>query len=176
VRNASTLWPHCSQVRRLTNEAIGTLAESPFRARSRSLSTPRCRQCKHSTQITPVVRALDCRLRLASWQTRNATATRDIRFKWLCRPAFWSPAGKANPIRIRSASRKPSRTSCPVHGLSYLVGTFRRQRLIANELVLHLSTFVRSVHLPLKLIIRATRTATHVRHDGEQHQDSAGQA
>jgi hypothetical protein len=81
VRNALTLlWPQRSQVRRLTKEAIGALAESPYRARSRSLSTPRCRQCKHSMQITPAVRAPGCRLGLALMANsqRNSYATHPL--------------------------------------------------------------------------------------------------
>jgi hypothetical protein len=46
--------------------------------------------------------------------------------------------------------------------------------LIANDLVLHLSAFVRSLHLPLKLIIRTTRTANHVRYDGERGRTDIG--
>ena len=44
-------------------------------------------------------------------------------------------------------------TSRLIQGLRYLVGTLRRQRLIANELILHLPTIVRSFDLLLELLV-----------------------
>ncbi len=54
-------------------------------------------------------------------------------------------------------------TSRLVQGLRYLVGTLRRQRLIANELILHLPTIVRSFDLSLELLVvlRIRATSQH---------------
>jgi hypothetical protein len=67
-----------------------------------------------------------------------------------------------------------SRTSVPIHGLGYLLTALRRQGLIADELVLQLATFLRSLDLFLELIVLAPRTLTanQVRHGGKQGTDN----
>ena len=56
------------------------------------------------------------------------------------------------------------------HGLGYLFTALRRQGLIADELVLQLTTFLRSLDLFLELIVLTTSTlaAKQVRHGGKQ--------
>jgi hypothetical protein len=46
-----------------------------------------------------------------------------------------------------------SGTSRLVHDLGYLVNALRNQCLLADQLVLHLPTFVRSLDLPLELLV-----------------------
>jgi hypothetical protein len=46
------------------------------------------------------------------------------------------------------------------HGLGYLFTAFRRQGLIADELVLQLTTFLRSLDLFIELIVLIPRTLT----------------
>jgi hypothetical protein len=70
---------------------------------------------------------------------------------------------------------EPGGTSASIHGLGYLFSALRRQRLIADELVLQLATFPRSLDLLLELIVLAPRTLTanQVRHGGKQGTDNA---
>jgi hypothetical protein len=66
---------------------------------------------------------------------------------------------------------EPGSTSGSTQGLGYLFTTVRRQGLIADELVLQLTTFLRSLDLFLELIVvltPGTLTANQVRHDGKQ--------
>jgi hypothetical protein len=69
---------------------------------------------------------------------------------------------------------KPGGTSAPIHGLRYLVSALRREGLIADELVLQLATFLRSLDLFLELIVLTPRTLTtnQVRHSGKQGTDN----
>src|SRR5262245_61101693 len=64
-------------------------------------------------------------------------------------------------------------TSGSTHGLGYLFTALRRQGLIADELVLQLTTFLRSLDLFLELIVLTPRTLTanQVRHGGKQGTD-----
>jgi hypothetical protein len=65
-------------------------------------------------------------------------------------------------------------TSGSTHGLGYLFTALRRQGLIADELVLQLTTFLRSLDLFLELIVLTPRTLTanQVRHGGKQGTDN----
>jgi hypothetical protein len=69
---------------------------------------------------------------------------------------------------------EPGGTSGSTHGLGYLFTTVRRQGLIADELVLQLTTFLCSLDLFLELIVLTpgTLTANQVRHDGKQGTDN----
>src|SRR3954462_4788131 len=69
---------------------------------------------------------------------------------------------------------EPGGTSRSTHGLGYLFTAFRRQGLIADELVLQLTTFLRSLDLFLELIvlIPGTLTANQVRRGGKQGTDN----
>jgi hypothetical protein len=66
-----------------------------------------------------------------------------------------------------------SRASVSIHGLGYLLTALRRQRLIPDELVLQLATFLRSHDLFLELRVRTPRTLTanQARHGGKQGTD-----
>ena len=55
--------------------------------------------------------------------------------------------------RPASPTRKSCRTPRPIHSLGDLLGTLRRDGLAANELVLHLPAFVRSLDLPFELLV-----------------------
>jgi len=48
---------------------------------------------------------------------------------------------------------EPGGTSGSIHGLGYLFSALRREGLIADELVLQLATFLRSLDLFLELIV-----------------------
>jgi hypothetical protein len=65
---------------------------------------------------------------------------------------------------------EPGGTSDSIHGLGYLFSALSREGLIADELVLQLATFLRSLDLFLELIVLAPRTLTanQVRHGGKQ--------
>jgi hypothetical protein len=65
---------------------------------------------------------------------------------------------------------EPGGTSVSTHGLGYLFTALRRQGLIADELVLQLTTFLRSLDLFLELMVltTSTLTANQVRHGGKQ--------
>ena len=69
---------------------------------------------------------------------------------------------------------EPGGTSGSTHGLGYLITAFRRQRLIADELFLQLTTFLRSLDLFLELIVLTpgTLTANQVWHGGKQGTDN----
>src|SRR3954454_19744617 len=76
---------------------------------------------------------------------------------------------------------KPGGTSGWVHGLGYLCSALRRDRLIAHELVLQLSTFLRSCSLFLELRAQTLRrsrgrsrsrlAADEPRHGGKHGKD-----
>jgi hypothetical protein len=70
---------------------------------------------------------------------------------------------------------EPGSTSVSIHGLGYLFSALRREGLIADELVLQLATFLRSLDLFLELIVLAPRTLTanQVRHGGKQGTDNS---
>ena len=74
------------------------------------------------------------------------------------------------PARPASLVVEPGGTSVSTHGLGYLFTALRRQGLIADELVLQLTTFLRSLDLFLELIVltTSTLTANQVRHGGKQ--------
>ena len=55
---------------------------------------------------------------------------------------------------------EPGGTSASIHGLGYLFSALRREGLIADELVLQLTTFLRSLDLFLELIVLTTSTLT----------------
>jgi hypothetical protein len=65
---------------------------------------------------------------------------------------------------------EPGGTSASIHGLGYLFSALRREGLIADEPVLQLTTFLRSLDLFLELIVLTpgTLTANQVRHGGKQ--------
>jgi hypothetical protein len=79
--------------------------------------------------------------------------------------------GAGGPV---SVGGEPGGTSAPIHGLGYLFSALRRQGLIADELVLQLTTFLRSPDLFLELIVLTPRTLTanQVRHGGKQGTDN----
>jgi len=61
-------------------------------------------------------------------------------------------------------------TSSSIHGLGYLFSALRREGLIADELVLQLATFLRSLDLLLELTVRTvprTLTANQVQRGGK---------
>jgi len=72
------------------------------------------------------------------------------------------------------SGREPGSTSGSRHGAGDLFTALRRQGLIADELVLQLATFLRSLGLFLELIVLAPRTLTayQVRHGGKQGTDN----
>src|SRR5438034_5881227 len=74
------------------------------------------------------------------------------------------------PVRPASLVVEPRGTSVSPHGLGYFFTALRRQGLIADELVLQLTTFLRSLDLFLELIVLtpSTLTANQVRHGGKQ--------
>jgi hypothetical protein len=69
---------------------------------------------------------------------------------------------------------EPGSTPGSFHGVSDLFPALSRQRLIADELLLQLATFLRSPDLFLELIVLTSRTLTakQVRHDGKQDTDN----
>jgi hypothetical protein len=75
-----------------------------------------------------------------------------------------------HPCRVDGGS---NRTSFSMHGLGYLLTALRRQRLIPDELVLQVATFLRSHDLFLELRVRTPRTLTanQVRQGGKQGTD-----
>jgi hypothetical protein len=76
----------------------------------------------------------------------------------------------ALPVRPASLVVEPGGTSVSTHSLGDLFTALRRQGLIADELVLQLTTFLRSLDLFLELIVLTpgTLTANQVRHGGKQ--------
>jgi hypothetical protein len=75
------------------------------------------------------------------------------------------------------ADREAGSTSSDLQGIGDLFTALRRQGLIADELVLQLTTFLRSLDLLLELIVvtltpRAL-TANQVRHGGKQGTDNS---
>jgi hypothetical protein len=97
------------------------------------------------------------------------------------RPGAWarttlaesSLSGKARR-NTGIGGRKPGSTSGSRHGVGDLFTALRRQGLTADELVLQLTTFLRSLDLFLKLIVLAPRTftANQDRHGGKQGTDN----
>ena len=73
------------------------------------------------------------------------------------------------PVRPASLVVEPGGTSVSPHELGYLFPVLRRQGLIADELVLQLTTFLRSLDQFLELIVltTSTLTANQVRHGGK---------
>jgi hypothetical protein len=73
-----------------------------------------------------------------------------------CRPDWLSS------LRIPvSVGGEPGGTPGSIHGLGYLFSALRREGLIADELVLQLATFLRSLDLFLELTVRTVpRTLT----------------
>jgi hypothetical protein len=73
-----------------------------------------------------------------------------------------------------SVRGEPGGTSGSIHGLGYLFSALRREGLIADELVLQLATFLRSLDLFLELTARTvprTLTANQVQRGGKQGTD-----
>ena len=72
------------------------------------------------------------------------------------------------------SGREPGNTSGSLHGVGDLFTALRRQGLIADELVLQLATFLRSLGLFLELIVLTPRTLTanQVRYGGKQGTDN----
>ena len=72
------------------------------------------------------------------------------------------------------SGRETGSTSSSLHGVDDLFTALRREGLIADELVLQLATFLRSLDLFLELIVLAPRTLTanQVRHGGKQGTDN----
>jgi hypothetical protein len=72
------------------------------------------------------------------------------------------------------SGREPGSTSGSRHSVGDLFTALRRQGLIADELVLQLATFLRSLDLFLELIVLTpgTLTANQVRHGGKQGTDN----
>ena len=65
------------------------------------------------------------------------------------------PTANARVGNTASVRREPGGTSGSIHGLGYLFGALRREGLIADELVLQLATFLRSLDLFLELTLPA---------------------
>ncbi len=80
--------------------------------------------------------------------------------------------GGTPALAVKPASLvvEPGGTSVSTHDFGYLFSALRRQGLIADELVLQLTTFLRSLDLFLELIVltTSTLTANQVRHGGKQ--------
>jgi hypothetical protein len=74
-----------------------------------------------------------------------------------------------------SVDREPGNTSGYLQDIGDLFTALRRQGLIAHELVLQLTTFLRSLDLLLELIVLTPRalTANQVRHGGKQGTDNS---
>jgi hypothetical protein len=74
---------------------------------------------------------------------------------------------------IGISGREPDSTPGYRHGVGDLSTALRREGLIADEFVLQLVTFLRSLDLSLELIVLAPRTLTakQVRHCGKQGTD-----
>src|SRR5262252_6892155 len=73
-----------------------------------------------------------------------------------------------------SVGGEPGGTSGSIHGLGYLFSALRREGLIADELVLQLATFLRSLDLFLELTVRTvprTLTTNQVWRGGKQGTD-----
>jgi hypothetical protein len=72
------------------------------------------------------------------------------------------------------SGREPGSTSGSLHGVGDLFTALTRQGLIADELVLQLATFLRSLDLFLELIVLTSRTSTakQLRHGGKQDADN----
>ena len=73
------------------------------------------------------------------------------------------------------SGREPGSTSGSRHGAGDLFTALRRQGLIADELVLQLATFLRSLDLFLELSVWTPRalTTNQVRHGGKQGTDNS---
>jgi len=74
-----------------------------------------------------------------------------------------------------SLGGEPGGTSVSIHGLGYLFSALRREGLIADELVLQLATFLRSLDLFLELTVRAvprTLTTNQARRSDKQGTDN----
>src|SRR5215813_9260941 len=75
---------------------------------------------------------------------------------------------------LASVGGEPGGTSASIHGLGYLFSALRREGLIADELVLQLATFLRSLDLFLELTVRTvprTLTTNQVRRGRKQGTD-----
>jgi hypothetical protein len=73
-----------------------------------------------------------------------------------------------------SVGGEPGGTSASIHGLGYLFSALRREGLIADELVLQLTTFLGSLDLFLELTVRTvprTLTTNQVQCGGKQGTD-----
>src|SRR5262245_54394986 len=80
------------------------------------------------------------------------------------RPGAWACAESSLSGKARRntgiSGREPGSTSGSLHGVGDLFTALRRQGLIADELVLQLTTFLSSLDLFLELIVLAPRTFT----------------
>jgi hypothetical protein len=98
---------------------------------------------------------------------------------WPSLSVFFGEAGAVAghphlPVRPASLVVERGGTSVSTHGLGYLFTALRRQGLIADEPVLQLTTFLRSLDLFLELIVLTpgALTASQVRRDGKQGTDN----
>jgi hypothetical protein len=122
----------------------------------------------------------------ANWVSRRREHDRNNRCRLLCRQdrRGSAPGDDINlqptlPIRAdaetpASVGGEPGGTSGSIHGLGYLFSALRRDGLIADELVLQLATFLRSLDLFLELTVRTvprTLTTNQVRRGGKQGTD-----
>jgi hypothetical protein len=83
-------------------------------------------------------------------------------------------SGKARVGNTASVRGELGGTSGSIHGLGYLFSALRREGLTADELVLQLVTFLRSLDLFLELTVRTvprTLTANQVQRGGKQGTD-----
>jgi hypothetical protein len=83
-------------------------------------------------------------------------------------------SGTARVGNTSSVGWESSGTSGSIQGLDYLFSALRREGLIADELVLQLATFLRSLDLFLELTVRAlprTLTTNQVRRGSKQGTD-----
>jgi hypothetical protein len=79
-------------------------------------------------------------------------------------------AGPRRELPELIRSREPGTTSRYLQRVGYLITALRRQGLIADELVLQLAAFLRSLDLFLELMVLTVRTLTanQVRHGSKQ--------
>jgi hypothetical protein len=89
---------------------------------------------------------------------------------WMRMPGIDTDDGQSQA----SVGGEPGGTSSLIHRLGYLFSALRREGLTADQLVLQLATFLRSLDLFLELTVRTvprTLTTNQVRRDGKQGTD-----
>jgi len=77
----------------------------------------------------------------------------------------------ASNLCLESLGGEPGGTSGPIHGLGYLFSARRREGLIADQLVLQLGAFLRSLDLLLELTVRTVSRTLTTKRGGKQDTD-----